>query len=65
MPCSGYFTRIYEDVLEVNLKFLKEKGKGSDRDFMTVAAVLRAFLSRAFPFILFTSNSMVSRAILK
>ena len=47
----------------VNLNFFKEKVKGRDRDVSTV--VLRVFLSRIFPFILSTSNSMVSRAILK
>ena len=41
----------------VNLKFLKEKVKGSDRDVSTVA--LRVFWFRIFPFILLTSNSMV------
>ena len=44
-------------------KFIKEKGKGSNRDVSTV--VLRVFLFRIFPFILLTSNSMISRAILK
>ena len=52
----------------VNLKFrknlkLKEKVKGSDCDVSTV--VLRVFLFRIFPFISFTSNSIVYRAILK
>ena len=37
--------------------------KGSDRDVSAV--VLRVFLFRIFPFILLTSNTMVSRAILK
>ena len=37
--------------------------KRSDRDVSTV--VLRVFLFQTFPFILLTSNSMVSRAILK
>ena len=47
----------------VNLKFLRIKVKGSDRDVSTV--VLRVFLFRIFPFILLTGNSIVSRAILK
>ena len=42
----------------------KEKVKGSDRDVSTVA-LLRVFLFQIFPFILLTSNSMVSHAILK
>ena len=38
--------------------------KGSDGDVSTVV-LLRVFLTRTFPFILLTSNSKVSRAILK
>ena len=60
---SDCFTRIYKEVISVNLKFLKEKVKGSDRDISTV--VLRVFFSRTFSSILLTSNSMVSRAISK
>ena len=37
----------------VNLKFLKEKVKGKDRDVSTV--VLRVFLSRTFPFVFLMS----------
>ena len=48
--------------MRVNLKFLKEKVKGSDRDVSTV--VWRVFLSRTFPFILLTINSMVFRSML-
>ena len=44
-------------------KVFKEKVKGSDRDVSTV--VMRVFLFRIFPFILLTTNSMVSLAILK
>ena len=39
MRSSGYFTRIYEDVLGVILKFLKGKSEGSDRDVSTVVVL--------------------------
>ena len=44
------FTRIYQDVMGVNLNFLRKKVKGSDRGVSTVA--LHVFLSRTFSFIL-------------
>ena len=52
---------ITDDVTGVNLKFLRKKW--SDRNVSTV--VLCVFLLGIFHFILLTSNSMVSRAILK
>ena len=55
----NYFTLIPHDVTDVNLKLLKEKVKGSDRDVSTV--VLCVFLSRTFPFILLTGNCIFSR----
>ena len=52
--------------MSVNLKFLKEKMKGSDRDVSTDGTVvLRVYLSRTFPFILLTSNRMVFLCNLK
>ena len=41
---------IYQEVMGVSLKFLKEKVQGSDR--ILRAVVLRVFLSRTFPLIL-------------
>ena len=48
--------------MNVNLKFLKGNVNGSDRDRDVSTIVSRAFLSRTFPSILLTSNSMVSHA---
>ena len=54
MRSSGFFERIYEDVMGVKIKFLKEKSEGRDPGVSTV--LLRVFLSRTFPFILLTSS---------